>query len=146
MRDFSEKVQRGIPPKIVKSSKILGPSEQDSQEVSLSSSEEEISSDSELYHSQRSCSWRSGSSCGEYDSEPVDGDVMWDHNATDSEEFDFKAADRIKITDPSVYRDWWWGSGSNKSGWLSAAYIRVKFDGGGEIKEGCVLYLKESQT
>lgn len=104
---------------------LYGLSEQESQEVSLSSSEEEISSDSELYHSQRSCSWRSGSSCGEYDSEPVDGDILWDHNATDSEEFDLKTTDRMKIAEPSIYRDWWWGSSSNKSGWLSAAYLRL---------------------
>ncbi|GIY11990.1 hypothetical protein CDAR_449371 [Caerostris darwini] len=89
------------------------------------SSEDEASSESDIYHSYCCSPTRRSNTCWELSGDgTMYAEALWDHETLDAEELPFQAGDIIEVTDTSD-QDWWWGTKDGQDGWFPSAFVRL---------------------
>ncbi|KAG8190980.1 hypothetical protein JTE90_010839 [Oedothorax gibbosus] len=113
---------------------LHGSADQDNfQKSSQLSSEDEGSSESDIYHSYCCSPTDHSNTCWELSGDGnIYAEALWEHETLDSEELPFQAGDRIEVTDTSD-QDWWWGTKDGLSGWFPSAFVRLYVSRGGSV-------------
>ncbi|CAL1281082.1 unnamed protein product [Larinioides sclopetarius] len=102
-----------------------GSADHDSFQKGSLSSEDEASSESDIYHSYCCSPTRRSNTCWELSADgTMYAEALWDHETLDSEELPFQAGDIIEVTDTSD-QDWWWGTKDGQGGWFPSAFVRL---------------------
>ncbi|XP_035220330.1 spermatogenesis-associated protein 13-like isoform X3 [Stegodyphus dumicola] len=102
-----------------------GSADHDSFQKGSLSSDDEASSESDIYHSYCCSPTRRSNTCWELSGEgTMYAEALWDHETLDSEELPFQAGDIIEVTDTSDH-DWWWGTKDGNGGWFPSAFVRL---------------------
>ncbi|GFR20603.1 hypothetical protein TNCT_535401 [Trichonephila clavata] len=102
-----------------------GSADHDSFQKGSLSSEDEASSESDIYHSYCCSPTRRSNTCWELSGDGnMYAEALWDHETLDSEELPFQAGDIIEVTDTSD-QDWWWGTKDGHGGWFPSAFVRL---------------------
>ncbi|XP_054708466.1 LOW QUALITY PROTEIN: spermatogenesis-associated protein 13-like [Uloborus diversus] len=102
-----------------------GSADHDSFQKGSLSSDDEASSESDIYHSHCCSPSRRSNTCWELSGEgSLYAEAIWDHETLDSEELPFLAGDIIEVTDRSD-QDWWWGTKDGHGGWFPSAFVRL---------------------
>nr|XP_015909481.1 spermatogenesis-associated protein 13 isoform X2 [Parasteatoda tepidariorum] len=102
-----------------------GSAEHETFQKSSLSSDDEVSSESDIYHSYCCSPTRRSNTCWELSGESaMYAEALWDHETIDTEELPFQAGDVLEVTDTSD-QDWWWGIKDGQGGWFPSAFVRL---------------------